>query len=116
MPKTDGSKNSNIAFCGLYCEECRKYRKGKCPGCAGNEKASWCGIRKCCMENSLKSCAECATFSDPMECKEFNNPISKVIGFIFNSDRGKCIRYIKENGYGAFSSHMDELGRMSMKK
>lgn len=113
---TDGSKSSNIAFCGLYCEACGKYTKGKCPGCEKNEKASWCAIRKCCMDNSYRSCAECATFSNPMDCKKYNNPIAKVIGFLFNSDRSKGIEYIRKNGYGAFSKQMDELGRMSMKR
>lgn len=112
----EGSKSNNIAFCGLYCEECGKYKKEKCPGCAKNERASWCTVRKCCMENSYRSCAECTAFPDPMECSIFNNPVSKVIGFLFNSHRGKCIQYIKKNGYGAFSSHMEGLGRMSMKR
>jgi hypothetical protein len=110
------TKIGNIAYCGLYCENCGKYSKGKCPGCAGNEKATWCGVRKCCVENGYKSCADCATFADPMKCTQFNNPISKVIGFILRSDRGKCIQYIKKNGYGAFSSHMDQIDRMSMKR
>ena len=113
---TDGLKSGNIAYCGLYCEECGRYKKEKCPGCEKNEKASWCSIRKCCMENSYRSCAECTSFSEPMECKKFNNPISKVIGFVFRSDRNKCISYIKKNGYAAYASHMDKLGRMSMKR
>lgn len=106
----------NIAYCGLYCEACGKYMKGKCPGCAKNEKATWCGVRNCCIGNGFKSCADCRTFSDPFECKEFHNPISRVIGFIFRSDRRGCIEYIKNNGYDAFAKHMAGQGRMSMKR
>ena len=106
----------NIAYCGLYCEACGKYQKGKCPGCAGNEKATWCGIRKCCMTNDFKSCAECKTYTDLHDSKDFHNPISREIGFIFRSDRFGCIDYIKKNGYDNFAKHMAEQGRMSMKR
>lgn len=51
--------NSNVAYCGLYCGACRKWKKGKCPGCYHNEKASWCEIRKCCRENDYATCADC---------------------------------------------------------
>ena len=113
---TNGLKSGNIAFCGLYCEECGKYTKEKCPGCAKNEKATWCAIRKCCIENSYRSCAECATYTDPKECGLYNNFIAKVIGFIFRTDRSKGIDYIRKNGYAEFARHMDSLGCMSMKK
>ncbi|HOP31652.1 MAG TPA: DUF3795 domain-containing protein [Spirochaetota bacterium] len=106
----------NVAYCGLYCEACGKYQKGKCPGCAGNEKATWCGIRKCCITNNFKSCAECKTYTDLHECKDFHNPISRVIGFVFRADRFGCIDYIKKNGYDNFAKHMAEQGRMSMKR
>lgn len=110
------SSPENIAYCGLYCEACGKYSKGKCPGCAKNEKATWCGVRKCCMTKGYKSCAECRTYSDVHECKEFHNPISRVIGFVFRSDRRGCIEYIKKNGYESFAEHMAGEGRMSMKR
>ncbi len=113
---TIGAKSDNIAYCGLYCEECKRYKNGKCPGCMQNDRASWCGIRKCCIENSIKSCAECTSFSDPKECKTYNNLIARIIGFVSKTDRSLCIRYIQENGYGSFASFMDGLGSMSMKK
>lgn len=106
----------NIAYCGLYCGECGKFTKGRCPGCAENEKASWCGVRKCCMEHNYKSCADCKTFTDPRDCKEFHNPISRVIGFIFRSDRRGCINYIKTNGYQAYADHMSSAGQMTIKR
>jgi len=101
--KTD---TSLIAFCGLYCASCRSYHKGTCPGCAANEKAGWCKVRTCCMKSNYKSCADCQTYFNPMECKLFNNFISKLFAVIFRSDRPACINMIKEKGYEGFASYM----------
>lgn len=114
--KTVNVKISNIAYCGLYCEACPGYAKGKCPGCAGNEKATWCGIRKCNISNNYKSCADCTKYADPAECRDFNNLISRVIGFIFRSNRRGSIVYIKKNGYDSYASFMASEGRMSIKR
>jgi len=96
---------SLIAYCGLYCGACRSYLKGKCPGCRENEKASWCDIRKCCVENNYASCADCVSI-EPMKCKKYNTFISRVIGFVFNSDRNACLDKIKEIGYDEFAKEM----------
>ncbi len=114
--KTIKADFRNIAYCGLYCEACGRYAKGKCPGCAGNEKASWCGVRKCCIKNEYKSCADCTTYSDPKMCRDFHNPISRAIGFIFRSDRRGCIEFIRKNGYEAYAEHMASEGRMAIKR
>ncbi len=114
--KTINVNAENIAYCGLYCEACGKYAKGKCPGCAKNEKATWCGVRKCCITNNYKSCSDCTTYTEPLECREFHNPISRLFGLIFRSDRRKCIEYIKQNGYENFARHMASEGRMAMKR
>ena len=106
---------SLIAFCGLYCGACRSYLKGKCPGCKDNVKASWCKIRQCCIENKLQSCADCTTI-ELMECKEYNNFISKAFGYIFNSDRSACINRIKEIGYDDFAAEMANSGRQTIKR
>ena len=106
---------SLIAFCGLYCGACRSYLKGKCPGCKDNVKASWCKIRQCCMENKLQSCADCTTI-ELMECKKYNNFISKAFGYIFNSDRSACINRIKEIGYDDFAAEMANSGRQTIKR
>lgn len=89
---------SLVAFCGLYCGACGSYLKERCPGCAANNKASWCGIRKCCKGKGILSCAECTDFADAMDCRKFNNLMSKLFGLVFRSDRGACIRQIKESG------------------
>lgn len=94
-----------VAFCGLYCGSCRSYLTGKCPGCKENAKATWCKVRQCCLENGFQSCADCKTV-EPVECKKFNNFISKTFGFVFNSDRSACIARIKEVGYDEYSIEM----------
>lgn len=105
-----------VSFCGLYCASCSKYKKGKCPGCAKNEKASWCKIRQCCMEKGIDSCAECIQFEDVKDCKEFDNFVSKMFEFVFKSDRKAGIRMIKENGYDTFARYMAENNLVAMKK
>jgi hypothetical protein len=105
-----------VAFCGLYCAQCGKFKKGKCPGCAGNEKASWCGIRKCCLEHGYATCADCTEFADPMACGKFNNFISRLVGFVLRSDRAAGIARIKAVGRAGFAAEMETLGRAAVKR
>ena len=105
-----------IAKCGLYCGSCGKYKNGKCTGCAGNEKASWCKIRSCNLEHGYNSCADCKDFANPNDCKKFNNIISKVFAVVFKSDRAACIAMIKEKGYENFAAYMHENGLQSIKR
>ena len=104
-----------VAFCGLYCGACRSYLKGKCPGCKDNVKASWCKIRSCCMERNFKSCADCTSVV-LMDCAKYNNAISKLIVFVFNSNRQACITRIKEIGYEGFSLEMTEKRAQTLKR
>ncbi|HLN19295.1 MAG TPA: DUF3795 domain-containing protein [Patescibacteria group bacterium] len=108
--------SKSIAFCGLYCGACGKYLKGKCPGCAKNEKASWCTVRKCCIESGIMSCADCKVHATASECKKFNNIFSKLFGFIFGSDRQASVDFIKEKGYDAYASEMTDKKMQSIKK
>jgi len=102
-----------ISYCGLYCGECRKYKKEKCPGCTENEKASWCKIRTCCQENNFASCAECP--KDKMnECKKLNNFMGKFFSFVFNSDRKAGLNKVRTEGYSAFASYMVDRSIMAM--
>ncbi|MCX6761958.1 MAG: DUF3795 domain-containing protein [Candidatus Moranbacteria bacterium] len=105
-----------IAYCGLYCGECGRYLKGKCPGCQKNAKATWCKIRKCCIESGKLSCADCTVHATASECKKFNNMISKLFAFIFGSDREACINMIKEKGYDGYAEEMTKRGAQSLKK
>ena len=97
---------SLIAACGLYCGACRSYLKGRCPGCAGNQKATWCTVRSCCQEHHFHTCAECKEFADPVECRKFHNTISKIIGVLSRSNRRACIQMIKTKGLDDFAAYM----------
>ncbi|MBI9053555.1 MAG: DUF3795 domain-containing protein [Bacteroidales bacterium] len=109
-------KSELVSFCGLYCGSCSKYKKGKCPGCAENEKATWCKIRSCCIEKGIKSCANCKEFQNVKDCKKFDNFVAKMFEFVFKSDRKAGIKMIKESGYDEFAKFMAENELVSMKK
>lgn len=112
-PQTDPTL---VARCGLYCGACRSFLKGKCPGCRENTKASWCRIRSCCGDLGIPTCAQCPQVSDPMGCTKFNNFISKVFGFVFRSDRGACIRQIKELGLEGHAARMAASRSQTIRK
>jgi hypothetical protein len=106
---------SLVAFCGLYCGACGRYLKERCPGCRQNEKATWCKVRACCREAQYSSCAECTDYSDPKDCKKFNNFISKAVGFVFHSDRRACIMQIRMKGLETHAEDMASRKRHSIK-
>ena len=103
-----------IAACGLYCGACGKLAKGSCPGCAQNEKASWCKVRSCCKEHGYASCADCKEFPDPRQCAKFDNFIAKVFGLVFNSDRAKCIDEIRKVGPEQYARTMAAEKKQSL--
>lgn len=105
-----------VSYCGLYCGSCSKYLKGKCEGCAKNEKATWCKIRKCCTEKQINSCAQCDVYSDVKDCKMFDNFVSRMFEFVFKSDRKAGINMIKNSGFEEFVKYMAENNLVSMKK
>ena len=105
-----------VAYCGLFCGACGKYRRGRCPGCHENAKASWCKVRACCVANGYGSCANCKEFDDAMKCRKFNNIISKLFGLVFRSDRAACIGQIKELGVQGHAEKMAAAGRQSIRR
>lgn len=109
-----GVSKDYIAACGLYCGACRKFLSGKCPGCRNNEKASWCKIRKCCINKGYHTCAECEC--DVRECKTYSNFISKVFALLFNSDRPACISYIQEHGEIVYAEEMSKRKCQTIKR
>jgi hypothetical protein len=105
-----------VAYCGLYCGACGSYLKEKCPGCHENEKAKWCKIRVCCIDNQYLSCADCKQYDNPNDCKMFNNFMAKIFSLIFRSDRPACIQQIKELGIQGHADNMAETKRQSIKR
>jgi hypothetical protein len=67
------------------------------------------------MENNLKSCADCKTV-ELMECRKFNNFMSRAVGYILNSDRKACIDRIRADGYDNFAIAMADYKRVSIKR
>lgn len=102
-----------IAYCGLYCGACPKFLKGKCNGCAANDKAKWCKVRTCNIEQRYKSCADCKMI-DFNECKKLDNFISRVFALVFNSDRMACIDKIKDIGYEKYAEEMAQSRKPSI--
>jgi len=107
------NKILQVSACGLYCSNCYKFKNAKCPGCYQNSKATWCKVRTCCINNNYKSCAECQN-PGIETCKKFNNPIAKLFGYVFNSDRAAGIQLIKEEGYDGFANYLNEINRMAI--
>lgn len=105
-----------VSMCGLYCGACGSFKKGKCPGCAENTKATWCKVYSCCMEKGYASCADCQTYANPMDCKYYNNVMASIFGFIFRSDRKAGIAMIKEKGYDGFARHMADNGLQAIRR
>ncbi len=107
---------SLIARCGLYCGACKRYLREKCPGCFKNEKASWCKVRSCCLENNYASCADCKLMDDIADCKKLNNFMAKIFAFVFRSNREACLRMITEKGLDGYAEHMTQNRIMTIKR
>ena len=104
-----------VGHCGLYCGACGAHLKERCPGCAGNEKATWCKVRTCCKEKGCATCAGCDTYDDVKECAKFHNFISRIIGFVLRSDRAACIARIRDVGAQAYAAEMTEKRTQRMR-
>jgi hypothetical protein len=107
---------SLVARCGLYCGACGSYLRGRCPGCAGNDRATWCKVRTCCRDHGWASCAECSEHSEPKSCGKFDNFISRIFGFIFRSDRAACIAQIRKHDLARHAELMAERKAPSIRR
>lgn len=116
MMKEIGADVNLVAYCGLYCGACRAFLRERCPGCHENSRASWCGVRSCCIEREFASCADCKEFADVKDCANFNNFMAKIFGFLFRSDRAACIRQIAEIGPVRHAENMAENRRQTIKR
>jgi hypothetical protein len=105
-----------VAPCGIYCGACFKYKKGNCPGCSGNDKATWCKIRICTKDHGFRTCADCREFSDVNECRKFNTFFAKIFAFIFRSDRKASLHRIAEIGINAYGDEMEKKGLQVIKR
>jgi hypothetical protein len=105
----------HIAACGLFCTNCGKFKKGRCPGCQIAPGFSRCSIRKCCIDKGITTCAECDEFSSPRsyrECKKIDNLMAKVFALIFRSDRPGALTLLRDEGKAAYLQVKRETGKM----
>jgi len=105
-----------VAPCGIYCGACKKYIKGKCPGCSHNEKATWCKLRICVRESGYNTCAECTRFDDIDDCRKFNNFMSRIFSMVFRSDRKGSLVMIGSVGLTKYAQHMEALQQVVKKR
>ena len=114
MAQTISVNPELVAACGLYCGACRKFLKGSCPGCRENATATWCKVRACNWERSTRSCAQCREHQNPRDCKIFQNPVARLFGVLFNSDRVACIEQIRACGLDEHARRLAASGRMTI--
>ena len=88
----------------------------RCPECRQARKAERYGNSSYGAPRQMfpATCAECGTYTDPRECKKYHNIIARIFGFVFRSDRAKCIDRIREVGLDQFASEMAGKKRPSM--
>lgn len=100
----------------MYCGNCRKYKSQSCPGCAENEKATWCKTRTCCQTSGYTTCAECTRYGSPEDCGYIVNFFSGIFSFFFRSDRPASLAYISRHGAVKYVALMEELKAMCIKR
>ena len=109
-----------IGACGLYCGACGKFRREECPGCLNLDfrklRRSRCRIRRCCTSKLFHTCAECTSHQDVRHCKIYHSPMNRLRGFLLNSDRPACIRFIRERGEEAYAERMAWYEKMTFHK
>jgi hypothetical protein len=68
------------------------------------------------MDKGIKSCADCKEFTNPMDCKKFNNFVGRMFALVFRSDRAASIEMIKNVGYEGYATHCVENKTMVIRK
>lgn len=105
-----------VSACGLYCGACHKYRKGSCPGCRDNDKATWCKVRICAKERGYVTCAACHDFADLDNCKKLNTLFARFFSLVFRSDRKASLARISEIGVAAYAEEMARKDMVVIKR
>ena len=113
---SDSSPAELVSACGIYCGACRRYRSQVCPGCAKNERASWCRTRECVRNKGYRDCAECSDFSDVNRCEKFNTRVSRLFSLVFRWDRPASLRLIGAVGRERYAERMEARGEPVLKR
>jgi Protein of unknown function (DUF3795) len=94
-----------VAYCGLVCSDCGAFKKLRCQGCRSNKPMfTNCPVRKCAVDKDYSTCAECREFENLKRCRKLNNFISKLMGFVFRTDRIGNLARIRELGLEKFKA------------
>ena len=104
----------HIAPCGLFCTNCGKFKAGKCQGCQIAPGFARCGIRKCCVEKGITTCAECDEFRSPRsyrECKKIDNLMAKFFALIFKSNRPAALALLRDEGMAVYLQTKRDSGK-----
>ncbi len=92
-----------IACCGLVCSKCGMFLKQKCHGCLGDKPMfATCPIKPCNKEKKYSTCAQCKEYKDLKDCKKLYNWISRIIGFVFRTNRIANLNRIRKIGMDKF--------------
>ncbi len=99
----ESSSGKIVAYCGLVCSECGAFKKLKCQGCHSDRPMfKNCPVKKCAVSRSYCTCAECGDFEDLKGCRKLNNLVSRIMGFVFRTNRIGNLRRIREIGLERF--------------
>lgn len=49
-----------------------------------------------------------------MDCKKFNNFISRMMGLVFNSNRAACVEEIRQMGLQIYAAKMADLRKQTL--
>ncbi|MFH1464359.1 MAG: DUF3795 domain-containing protein [Pseudomonadota bacterium] len=107
-------RDAHIAACGLFCTNCGKFEKGRCPGCQIQPGFSRCAVRACCVEQGILNCGACPQFAarDYKECKKLFNFIARLISTFTGSDRLGALVMLRDRGTEAFVADRRSSGKM----
>lgn len=101
----ESSRAKIVAYCGLVCSECGAFRKLKCQGCDSDKPMfENCPVKKCAEGRSYSTCAECGVFENLKGCRKLNNFVSKIMGFVFRTNRIANLHRIREIGLEQFKA------------
>ena len=105
-------ENLIVAYCGLVCSNCGMYIKGKCQGCHSDKPMNTnCKMKACAIEHEYVTCADCQDYEELQDCKKLNNIVSKIMGFVFRTDRIGNLYQIRELGLEVFKEKKFEEGK-----
>ena len=66
---SEPAADEHIAACGLFCSNCRAFKRGKCKGCQVAPGYASCAVRGCCIAHGITRCGELSHLAICLFCK-----------------------------------------------